>query len=271
MAIVASLKSGGNLEATDFNELGFPTDGLVAYYPFLNGASDYSGNNLHAGVSGAVLTTNRFNIANTAYDFNATTSVVSAAGMASIFTQAGTYSVALWVWLDSSASNMNVWNFGGSNTNRHNLVIDVNGLYFQLYNGAYVYKSSTHPGLSTWIHVVCTNNNRTTTMYTNSVAATGGVGGYAAVFASNLLYLGYPNSSTNGTRALDGKISDVKIYNRVLTQAEVTQMYNHEVGKFRVHSSGLVTANEFIEDSSLSVTMQDKKQSLTVKGEIISI
>jgi gliding motility-associated-like protein len=45
-------------------------DKLIAYYPFNGNAIDVSGNNYHANVNGAVLTTDRFNTPNSAYYFD---------------------------------------------------------------------------------------------------------------------------------------------------------------------------------------------------------
>lgn len=45
-------------------------DGLIAYYPFNSNANDESGNNRHGTVNGSTLTTDRFDIANRAYNFD---------------------------------------------------------------------------------------------------------------------------------------------------------------------------------------------------------
>jgi len=47
-------------------------NGLVAYYPFTGNANDSSGNDYHGTNSGAILTTDRFGNANSAYSFNGT-------------------------------------------------------------------------------------------------------------------------------------------------------------------------------------------------------
>mgnify|MGYP006156209463 CR=1 FL=1 len=47
-----------------------PTNGLVAYYTFNGNANDTSGNKSNGSVTGAVLTTDRFGIKNSAYYFD---------------------------------------------------------------------------------------------------------------------------------------------------------------------------------------------------------
>ncbi|HAW52317.1 MAG TPA: hypothetical protein DCX54_08330, partial [Flavobacteriales bacterium] len=47
-----------------------PTDSLIAWWPFNGNAQDESVNNNNGIVGGATLTTDRFNNANSAYDFD---------------------------------------------------------------------------------------------------------------------------------------------------------------------------------------------------------
>ena len=47
-----------------------PNNGLIAWYPFNGNANDESGNNNNGVVNGAVLTTDRYNSTNSAYNFN---------------------------------------------------------------------------------------------------------------------------------------------------------------------------------------------------------
>jgi hypothetical protein len=49
-----------------------PSSGLVGWWPFNGNAKDSSGNGNNGTVNGAALTTDRFGIANNAYDFNGT-------------------------------------------------------------------------------------------------------------------------------------------------------------------------------------------------------
>lgn len=46
------------------------TGNLIAYYPFTGNANDYSGNELHGEVNGAILTSDPFGVAQSAYFFN---------------------------------------------------------------------------------------------------------------------------------------------------------------------------------------------------------
>ena len=47
-----------------------PSNGLVGWWPFNANATDESGNGNNGTVNGATLTSDRFGITNSAYDFN---------------------------------------------------------------------------------------------------------------------------------------------------------------------------------------------------------
>lgn len=51
-------------------------EGLVAYYPFSGNANDESGNQNHGVVEGPVLTTDRFGVADAAYEFNGVDDII---------------------------------------------------------------------------------------------------------------------------------------------------------------------------------------------------
>ena len=53
------------------------SNGLVGYWPFAGNANDISGNSNNGTVNGATLTTDRNGIANSAYNFNGTSSYIS--------------------------------------------------------------------------------------------------------------------------------------------------------------------------------------------------
>jgi hypothetical protein len=73
----------------------FPGEGLLAYYPFSGNADDATGNGHDGVVSNAVLTTNRFGQANSAYAFNGTNSMIVVSNSADLEPLAD-FSVSVW-------------------------------------------------------------------------------------------------------------------------------------------------------------------------------
>lgn len=92
---------------------------IVAYYPFSGNANDVSGHNYNGIVYGAVLTTDRFGKANSAYAFDGITSYIDANNT---FFDNGWINMTFSAWFNS-ASDI-IGSFGGGetimNTNPHN-------------------------------------------------------------------------------------------------------------------------------------------------------
>jgi len=148
----------------------------------------------------------------------------------SLFTQLGTYQIVLWVYQNNSGINRNVFNFGGGGSNRHNLNFDGTGIGFNRYNGSnYVAKKITSPGTNRWIKIVCKNNAGVMTLKVNNNIATDTNNNYAASPGlNNLLYIGYPNSTTNGSGSIDGKLDEFRVYSALTSDNYDTTEYNNQ-------------------------------------------
>ena len=79
-------------------------NGLLVYYPFNGNANDNSGNTNNGTVSGSVLTTDRFNNANSAYYFDGINDNILASAISSINTSV---SVSIWVKNDNNTGEWN--------------------------------------------------------------------------------------------------------------------------------------------------------------------
>lgn len=69
-----------------------PTSGLLAHYPFNGNALDASTNGNNGQVQGATLTTDRFGLSNSAYEFNGSSSYISTTFVPPIGTESRTFS-----------------------------------------------------------------------------------------------------------------------------------------------------------------------------------
>ena len=194
-----------------------PTDNMIAYYPFSGNANDNVGS-YNGVVSGASLVADRFGVANSAYHFNGTNSVITAPQL-----NTGTnLTVAAWVKMDAINTGLNfiVGNVNVTpgfyvfqNGDRLGLSISVPST-----NSAF---SSTGKLANTWYHVVGTYDGTDIKCYVNGVLE--GTTNHPGTIStsSNLLFGNFSSSFWPGT------LDDVRIYNRVLTQAEITALYNY--------------------------------------------
>lgn len=115
-------------------------------------------------------------------------------------------------------------------------IVDKNintGYFFSLYDlalrfssdnvGIFQISNSDVITLNKWQHVVITYNMTDIKFYVDSVYAGGGSSIVSLSQNNNSLFIG---NREDGARAFDGVIDEVRIYNRALSQAEITQLFN---------------------------------------------
>ncbi len=213
-----------------------PTNGLVGWYPFNGNANDESGNNNNGTVNGATLTTDRNGNTNKAYDFNGNSSYISTNNSPLINPP---FTITAWVLLDSislptinpiislgqSGSNFlkkmylspdlgsngtpSIGTVGANDITSTNSLF-TNGLWKQI---AVTVSNYSTNGVTFYVDGVAYNQN--TTQGTNVPFPLNNSG----------FTIGY--QSVNGNIAyFNGKIDDIGIWNRALTQQEITALYN---------------------------------------------
>lgn len=217
-----------NISFENWNTI--PTEGLIAWYPFNGNANDESGNGNNGTVYGATLSVDRFGIPNKAYSFNGASNYIIINKTLGNFGTSD-FTVSAWIKRDSNTSgivfskrNELGWGnfcsfFAGpkisteldnqsssdylqiiSNssvlTNEYqNIIFLKEKNYFKIYMGGKLDKTTT-----------------LTTMFNFNNTATSSIG--ARYAGSNL------------TEYFKGTIDDVGIWNRALTQEEITALYN---------------------------------------------
>ncbi len=211
-------------------------DGLVAYFPFNGNANDESGNNLNGTVFGATLTTDRFSD-NTAYYFNGSSYIRANNSPLINF---GTKSFTLSCWVQSTG--LNRWQhfithsdpLPGPNYGGYALRYDNSQpAYLQgNKNSAFNFIAPAVNKLN-WNHIVSVYDTSMlkVSIYVNgNLALTNNIPlPLQSVNNNGFLYLGVENpviSLPSGPQFLMGKLDDVRIYNRVLTQEEITYLAN---------------------------------------------
>jgi gliding motility-associated-like protein len=212
------------------------SSGLVAYYPFSGNANDASGNNIHGTISGATLTTDRSGNANSAYLFNGGTSYIQLpASNLYNFSPTGTHSISVWVQVQSNPfSTVQAILVKSPYTSDHYLSAWNYGIYIEFnrfmvgYASTHVLRSNTLSTLdgSCWYHVLYTYDNGKWKLYVN--------GNLEAQDLSQSLKTLQDNSAIafgkKGEAFGDyykGKLDEVRIYNRVLNDAEIQALYNN--------------------------------------------
>ncbi len=212
------------------------TTGLVASYPFTNNANDASGNNNNGTVTGATLTTDRFGNTNSAYDFNGTSNFIQVAHSASLtFSTAVSFSF----WLNSPDYTMGttgplnertpIGKMSGTGDGIAFETVDnmgtCCGAQFYLRNGVtpVSYEDTAAMPINSWVHIAGSYDGTTLNLYQNNVLLGSATGSLNLTSVTQELFIGKEGS--NG-RFFKGKIDDLRIYNRALTDCDVDSLFH---------------------------------------------
>lgn len=198
--------------------------GLLAWYGFENNTNDSSGAARNGTPTAITYTAGRLG---SAASFDDATSKVEVASLAGVLPAGNSpRTVAFWVNPANTASNGNIVSWGtNAPGQRFSPLMQAGGRLDMI--GAFADVASTQNlAASTWTHVVVTYTGTNVQFYVNgaSVAAAGG-GAVALNTISNTLRIGV-NALGTDNEYFGGLIDEVRIYNRVLSAADVTELFN---------------------------------------------
>ena len=224
----ASLPSGYNVFGDGEDTLSY---GLIAYYP-LNGtylANDISGNNNNGVTYGATLTTGINGEANGAYNFDGVNDKIEL-GKFLNSTNINNFTISLWT---KGVINPNEFSYiihQGISDSIGNSIIWIGpnnaGTIAFSFDGQYVAgMTNINFNSNEWYHLVMTYNGSVVSGYINSVVKNEHSDtSIANVISDTILSIG-TSHITSPSRAFEGSISDVRIYNRVLSSSEISLLY----------------------------------------------
>lgn len=260
-----------------------PTNGLVSWFPFTGNADDLSGNGNHATVNGAVLASDRFGNPNAAYSFNGSTDYLH--GSASSF-PTGYRTVSLWFFstnIDVGPTGMQAFGYGGGlclqswlmqmdnptpstsfiTEKTYELALGCNNWVAALPFAI----SSPNPN-SNWHHWVITNSIAGVDFYIDGSYAGGittPIGGTGV--AGKKYFIGACPDSTgmlpyqdNYLTYWNGLLDDIAIWDRALTQQEITALYNGgAVGLSEVSDTGIFSIRPNPAGNEFNIKVDESK------------
>jgi hypothetical protein len=136
------------------------------------------------------------------------------------------FSVSLWSNKDTTNSNVCFWHMPNSSGDNTNAVFTESDEYRYLSNNN-VFDTGIPVKDNTWQHIVATGDGSTASIYVdNSLGATTSYNtfNFEGVFHIGVDVDGGPRSGFS--QFFDGQIDDVRIYNRALTESEISDIYN---------------------------------------------
>lgn len=220
-----------------------PTNGLVAWYPFTGNALDSSGNANNATFvgTGVTLANDRFSLANSSYSF---------AGNANDYIRvpsdnfpSGDRTISLWFNVPTVANRPMLLGYGGGGFLGYgtSFLMGLNVMGGGSYHCQGHYLSNAidyvYPAdpINAWNHYVVTVNGNELRIYVNGVmTASNTAFTYTTIVAGRDLVFGVMPSATgyapytdvNGGY-LQGRLDDIGVWNRALSAAEISSIYNN--------------------------------------------
>ena len=213
-----------------------PTNGLIGYWPFNGNANDESGNGNNGTVNGATLTADRNGLANKAYSFNLNYILVN---NNQLFNLKDEISINVWYQINksvtTSTSNMSFVSKHQSASTQSSYVVYNNNLcgptvYFTDLNSQVQYlRNNNFCDTIAWHMLTMTFNNSGLKMYLD------GTFQYQKLLSTSIKQTNLPlifggsnisNQYNDIIGRMIGKLDDISIYNRALTDQEITSLYN---------------------------------------------
>jgi hypothetical protein len=201
-----------------------PADNLIGWWPFNGTANDESGNGNNGAVNGATLITDRFGATGKAYDFQGTNISVS---MTSLLHNNPVRSFSVWFYANGPQNGGRIYEttyLNGGIALYNNNILDA--WYSNAQNEANVTNVNTGE-LNKWHHLVYITNCNTGLgqIYLDGVltaSRNGAINTAPQNWQNKFMRFGIGASG----ESFNGRIDDIGVWSRVLTQTEITNLYN---------------------------------------------
>lgn len=205
------------------------TQGLIAHYPFSGNANDISGNNINGTVTNATLTTDRYGNASSAYYFNASNSYIELPfSNLYNFAPQDSFSISVWVLPDQGYSwpaqavvvkapfhsdfTLSQWNYGS-------YILNYKAMSGYAYNHV-LNGTTTFTSTQCWYNIITTYKNGIWKLYVNGVLEASDPSQTKFILQDGFSKIVFGKKGESFGDFYKGKMDDVRLYNRVLTQDE---------------------------------------------------
>jgi hypothetical protein len=203
-----------------------PTDGLVGWWPFNGNANDESGNGNDGMVNGAILTTDRFSNINNAYSFDGVNDLITIVtsthptGNVDI-----TYS--LWIYSLNNSVNKSLLNVGDNGiTNKRSAIgNEITGGISYIAQANDIASSYFSP-LNQWHNIIVTKAGESVNFFLDGMLFNFGTITSGQNITNTRIVFGSNGTNWGGGEFFSGKLDDIGIWNRALTQQEISNLYN---------------------------------------------
>ncbi|MCX6268119.1 MAG: T9SS type A sorting domain-containing protein, partial [Bacteroidetes bacterium] len=200
--------------------------GLVAYYPFNGNANDESGNGINCINYGALLTSDRFGNANSAYIFDGLNDYLGS-GSNTLFENADNHALVAWFKSTKKGSPQGIAAYTDNGDAGYTLYMTeldsigiVNGTGYPNYCVAVANQSFTND--TTWHFLATSRNNGISSLFLDGVLQFETCN-HLITFNGCRMFIGQTGFFFG--QFFGGKIDNVRFYNRALTAEEIACLY----------------------------------------------
>jgi hypothetical protein len=245
-----------------------PTIGLVGWWPFCGNANDESGNGNDGTVNGAILTTDRNGVANKAYSFDGVNDWIQVPSN-SLYDNLSEITISSWINITSwctpnvngveffpilvqyASPQLQYGNFGIQLTKAN-----LNYFYLNSNNYDFNQSSQNYWQNSQWVNLTVTASNGIGKWFINgnNVSSVSNIN--FGSFLSGLPILIGRQSPATASLFTNGKLDDIAIWNRALTQSEITALYSGTTtsGMAQLNNNSLSETTESLNNTILNNT-----------------
>ncbi|MFZ4435497.1 MAG: LamG-like jellyroll fold domain-containing protein [Flavobacterium psychrophilum] len=255
-----------------------PTNGLVGYWPFNGNANDVSSNTNNGINNGATLTIDRFGISNSAYSFNGGVNFINVASNSSLdFSLNNKISISFWMYSTIIPNANEVFvliskqDSAGTTQKGFNVANELSATYLLVKNGissaqAYSGIAGSNFNNGVWYNLVFIYDNGITKAYKNGVLINEGFTSTVIGSSTQPLRFGKPSWAAQNIAEYNGKLDDIGIWNRALTQDEIISLYQAEVScqSLVINSGTLSSFNPPVYQSTVTIYPNPANDQITI-------
>ena len=249
-----------------------PTNGLVGWWPFNGNANDESGNLNSGNVNGATLNIDRFGNTNSSYSFDGINDFIDLGTTSSLNSLQLNYTVSYWINKSDNDNGMVIASyaagFAGAGWRYHSAVrgdsVDSRFMRSDNINWAINYSNQGSIILNDWINICNVRNGINFSTYINGILSSNTIVPNVSInnapqntLATTKIGVNWPSV----TEYFGGRIDDIGIWNRALTECEIADLYNAQLGSFSDATISITPISSAI-GSSVTLTVSTPIQNL---------
>jgi len=239
--------------------------GLVAYYPFNGDVTDASGNGNTGQVINATLTEGVNGVANSAYLFNGLDTYITIPSSESLNRPDTAITMSAWIYLNglsligSSFGPVLMKSDLAANNFSYRLSLSLSNIAAATNNWGNGTFADTVLALNTWYHFVASLSEDKAKFYLNGVLIKVDTNYTTDLFSDNLpLEIG--RDVPGDLEIFNGKIDEVRVYDRAISDEEVSELYFDVVTGVSEISTKEISIFPVPTKNKLTISSNDRSQ-----------